>query len=72
VLDQEVVDIQDLDGVGPVTAGKLREAGFDSIVALAVAPIRELADKTGLDASTANKVVKADRRQIAADFITAK
>jgi hypothetical protein len=31
-LDQEIVDIQDLDGVGPVTAGKLREAGFDSVL----------------------------------------
>jgi len=71
-LDQEIVDIQDLDGVGPVTAGKLREAGFDSIVAVAVAPIRELVDKAGLDASTANKIVKAARRQITADFITAK
>jgi DNA repair protein RadA len=52
-LDQEIVDIQDLDGVGPVTAGKLREAGFDSILALAVAPIRELVDKASLDSSTA-------------------
>jgi len=45
VLDQEIVDIQDLDGVGPVAAGKLREAGFDSILAIAVPPIRELVDK---------------------------
>ena len=31
-MDQEIVDIQDLDGVGPVTAAKLRDAGFDSIL----------------------------------------
>jgi hypothetical protein len=28
-------NIQDLDGVGPVTANKLKEAGFDSIEAIA-------------------------------------
>ena len=36
-MDQEIVDIQDLDGVGPVTAGKLREAGSGSILAIAIA-----------------------------------
>ena len=41
----EIVDIHDLDGVGPVRAGKLREAGYDSILAIAIAPIRELVDK---------------------------
>lgn len=71
-MDQEIVDIQDLDGVGPVTAGKLRDAGFDSVLALAVAPIRELIDKASLDASTANKIVKAARLQINTDFVTAK
>jgi DNA repair protein RadA len=71
-LDQEIVDIQDLDGVGPVTAGKLRDAGFDSIMALAVAPIRELMDKTSLDASVTSKIVKAARRQIDMGFVTAK
>lgn len=71
-MDPEIVDIQDLDGVGPVTAGKLREAGFDSIMAIAVAPIRELVDKAGLDTSLASKVVKTARRQINTDFLTAK
>jgi DNA repair protein RadA len=71
-LDQEIVDIQDLEGVGPVTAGKLREAGFDSVLALAVAPIRELVDKASLDSSVAYKIVKAARRQIDTTFITAK
>jgi nucleotidyltransferase/DNA polymerase involved in DNA repair len=60
MLNQEVVDIQDLDGVGSVTAGKLREAGFDSIMALAVAPIRELMDKTSLDASTGRSLTDAE------------
>ncbi len=44
-MTAEVLDIQDLDGVGPVTANKLREAGYDDISALAIAPIRELVEK---------------------------
>jgi len=71
-LDHEIVDIQDLDGVGPVTAGRLREAGFDSILAIAVAPIREMVDKANLEASAAFKIAKAARHHIDTGFITAK
>jgi DNA repair protein RadA len=42
---EKVESITDLEGVGPITAGKLTDAGFDSVEALAVAPIREVADK---------------------------
>jgi DNA repair protein RadA len=61
-LAAEIVKIQDLEGVGPVTAGKLTDAGFDSVEALAVAPVRELMDKANLDSSTAQKVAKAARQ----------
>jgi RecA/RadA recombinase len=71
-LPEGIVDIQDLEGVGPVTAGKLTAAGFDSIEALAVAPVRELMDKVGLDSSTAQKVARAARQTVQTDFITAK
>jgi len=71
-LGQEVSDIQDLDGVGPVTAGKLRDAGFDSIGALAIAPVRELVEKASLETSVAVKVSRAARQTIQTDFITAK
>ena len=71
-MAQEIVKIQDLDGVGPVTAGKLTDAGFDSVEAIAVAPVRELMDKANLDSSTALKVVKSARQTIQSDFITAK
>ena len=71
-MGQEVSDIQDLDGVGPVTAGKLRDAGFDSIGALAIAPVRELVEKASLETSVAVKVSRAARQTIQTDFITAK
>ena len=71
-MAEAIVDIQDLNGVGPVTANKLREAGYDSIASLAIAPIRELIDKTGLENSVALKISRAARETIQTDFITAK
>ena len=71
-MTAEVLDIQDLAGVGPVTANKLREAGYDSISSLAIAPIRELVEKAGLEASVAHKISKAARETIQTDFVTAK
>lgn len=69
---QKIEEIQDLPGVGPVTAGKLTDAGFDSIEALAVAPVRELMDKANLESAVALKVAKAARQTLQSDFVTAK
>ena len=69
---EKIENIQDLEGVGPVTAGKLTDAGFDSVEALAVAPIREVMDKANLESSAAIKIIKAARQAIQLDFINAK
>ncbi len=71
-MSQDSLDIQDLDGVGPVTAGKLRAAGFDSVESLAIAPVRELVEKATLETSVALKVSRAARQTIQTDFVTAK
>ncbi len=71
-MSQASLDIQDLDGVGPVTAGKLRAAGFDSVESLAIAPVRELVEKATLETSVALKVSRAARQTIQTDFVTAK
>ncbi len=71
-MAEEIVNIQDLNGVGPVTAGKLRDAGYDSIASLAIAPIRELIEKAGLENSVALKISRAARETIQTDFVTAK
>ncbi len=71
-MAEEIVNIQDLNGVGPVTATKLREAGYDSIASLAIAPIREIVEKAGLENSVAQKISRAARETIQTDFITAK
>lgn len=71
-MAEELVDIQDLNGVGPVTANKLREAGYDSISSLAIAPVRELIEKAGLENSVALKISRAARETIQTEFVTAK
>ncbi len=71
-MAEEIVDIQDLNGVGPVTASKLREAGYDSVASLAIAPIRELIEKAGLENSVALKISRAARETIQTDFVTAR
>ena len=68
----EKYELKDVEGVGPATASKLREAGFYSVEAIVVAPIRELVDKSGISSDTATKIVEAARQLIKIDFITAK
>ena len=41
-LEEKQLELEDLPGVGPMTAEKLREAGYDTIMAIAVAPTQEL------------------------------
>ena len=43
--DAPEVKIEDLPGVGPATAEKLREAGFDELLALAVMSPADLAEQ---------------------------
>jgi uncharacterized protein YoaH (UPF0181 family) len=72
LLAQEIEKIQDLEGIGSLEAGKLIDATYDSVEALAVVSVRELMDKAGLESGTAVKIVKAARETIRLDFVTAK
>ncbi|MFN3527613.1 MAG: helix-hairpin-helix domain-containing protein, partial [Candidatus Altarchaeaceae archaeon] len=40
--NQKIINIEDLPGVGPATAEKLRELGYTTIESIAVASIGEL------------------------------
>ncbi len=53
--------IEDLPGVGPATAEKLREAGYDSIEAIAVASPLELKEIAGISEGAALKIIQAAR-----------
>ena len=56
------VKIDDLPGVGPATAEKLREAGFDDLLALAVMSPGYLADQAELGEAVATKIIAAAKK----------
>ena len=54
--------IEDLPGVGPATAEKLREAGFDELLALAVMSPGDLAEQAELGEAVAGKIIQAAKK----------
>ena len=56
------ISIDDLPGVGPATAEKLREAGFDELLALAVMSPPDLADQAELGEAVAGKIIQAAKK----------
>ncbi|QCS44121.1 DNA repair and recombination protein RadA [Natrinema versiforme] len=54
-------DLEELPGVGPATADKLHDAGFDSYQSLAVAAPSELSNTADVGESTASDIVRAAR-----------
>ncbi len=56
--------IEELPGVGPATADKLKEAGFSDLMALAVASPQALADVAELGTTVAQKIILAAREAV--------
>ena len=56
-----MVGLEDLSGVGPATAEKLKEAGYDSIESLAVATTGELMDAAELGMRAAVRIINSAR-----------
>ena len=54
--------IEELPGIGPATAEKLKDAGFNSVEAIAVASPAELAGTAEIGESTATKIIAAARK----------
>jgi DNA repair protein RadA len=56
--------VEDLPGVGPATAEKLREAGFSDLMALAVASPQTVAEAAELGTNIAQKIIVAAREAV--------
>lgn len=60
--------LEDLPGVGPATASKLREIGFKTVESVATAAVSELIT-AGIGEATAAKVIAAARKSMAITFV---
>ncbi len=62
--------LEDLPGVGPATAQKLRELGFNTVESLATATIKEL-EPAGIGEKKAADLIRVARSSISVSFIRA-
>lgn len=63
-MTEEFVDLEEIPGVGPETAKKLREAGFTSIEAIAIASPADLVSIGGISESNAQKIIQHARKMV--------
>lgn len=62
--------LEDLPGVGEATLATLKELGYNTVQSLSTAHVNELISE-GLGETTAHNLIKAARKSIAIEFITA-
>jgi len=60
--------VSDLPGVGPATVEKLADAGFDSLLSIAVASIGQLSDAAGISESVTRKIIQTARDELNMGF----
>lgn len=65
---KEKVEISDLPGIGAATEEKLRIAGYENIMAIAVATPGEIVDASGMTEAAARKIINAARSVLEMGF----
>ena len=55
--EQTELELEDIAGIGPVSAGKLRDVGIDSVEALAVQTANDLSDIINCSKETASTMI---------------
>jgi len=63
-MAKKVTDLEDLPGVGPTTAEKLRSAGYDCLEKIATSSPHELEEASGLGVETAKKTIAGAREAL--------
>jgi DNA repair protein RadA len=71
-LAESVTKLEDIPGVGPAIAQKLRSTGFHTVESVAVASSRELAETTGVSEERAKDFSKRAREMLNIRFLTAE
>src|SRR3989344_5493148 len=66
--ERKELQITDLPGVGPATAEKLKAAGFDTLMGIAVASPGELVEIAGVTEVAARKIINVARDSLAMGF----
>ena len=62
------IGIEDLPGVGAATADKLREAGYNNLMSVAVSSPGEMMDAAGITESASRKMINAARNNLDMGF----
>lgn len=69
-VKSEIKEIEDLPGVGEKTAEKLREAGFNDIMSLAVTPASLICEAADIGDAASRKIINAARSALKMGFIS--
>ena len=67
-MEKKVKNVQDLPGVGAATADKLVNAGFSTLMSIAVASPGELIEATGMGEAIARRLINAARKSLDMGF----
>lgn len=70
-MPKNEIELKDLPGVGEKTAEKLKEEGYKDLMSIAAASAGEIAGKTSIGESTAQKIIKAARDELEMGFESA-
>lgn len=67
---EKEIELYDLPGVGAATAERLKEAGYDSVMSVAVASLGKLTEDSGVSESVARKMINAARDSLKMGFMS--
>src|SRR3989337_1001828 len=68
----ENMEMEDIEGVGPGIASKMRSIGITTAEALVVSPPKEISERAGIGFNTVLSIMVAARKSLSIDFITAE
>ncbi len=69
-IKEEQFTVNDLPGVGPATAEKLGDAGYDTLLSVAVASPSSLGEASGVSDAVARKIIQVARDKLNMGFET--